>query len=491
VLDNSLYENAGMSFKGDIPVNDETIQSRIGIKTRVAAPDNERIGVLALRNLIENSDIDFSKTKIVIGATNVGEDKHDPGPQIRHSLDIIEQNCPNALVFDLYAGCPGFNASVGVLLALSRAGFLTKDAISIIVGAENIHRAKAFKPGHTANIIFGDDAMATALETTSTLAPHGRYSRHDTRPHPFGRDPVSDIAAALFKINGRLPLGGIIVDNQLGDLEIRIPASAARVQHRLVELMYPDAVESGVFSRFKSALEFYDHNVDSFAFDIMSVGHDPEIAPLIARAFVESATCHRIASVFVSKSGSFEISIHTGSGFDYTRFSSGITDARTRSHGCFGDFIHARSDEDGLFGFMDGKGVFLYATRGASHHLRELLGANDLTMDDVELLIEHQANFAMIPATLEQVLEGAGDDLKAAVARYIADRMVTNIHTRGNTSVVCMQRLPYDLERGALAEDEIQGFVVNGNLEQLRRANTVLYDSVGAGMTRSSFLERR
>lgn len=140
---------------------------------------------------------------------------------------------------------------------------------------------------------------------------------------------------------------------------------------------------------------------------------------------------------------------------------------------------------------MDGKGVFLYATRGASHLLSELLGANDLTMDDVELLIEHQANFAMIPATLEHVLGGAGDDLKVAVARYIADRMVTNIHTRGNTSVVCMQRLPYDLARGALAEDEIQGFVVNGNLEQLRRASTVLYDSVGAGMTRSSFLERR
>ena len=34
VQDNSLYENKGMVFKGDIPVNDKTIQDRIGVKTR-------------------------------------------------------------------------------------------------------------------------------------------------------------------------------------------------------------------------------------------------------------------------------------------------------------------------------------------------------------------------------------------------------------------------------------------------------------------------
>ena len=31
----------------------------------------------------------------------------------------------------------------------------------------------------------------------------------------------------------------------------------------------------------------------------------------------------------------------------------------------------------------------------------------------------------------------------------------------------------------------------NQNLEKLRHAKTVLYDSIGAGMTRSSFLERK
>ena len=97
----------------------------------------------------------------------------------------------------------------------------------------------------------------------------------------------------------------------------------------------------------------------------------------------------------------------------------------------------------------------------------------------------------MIPLTLEQVLKSEQRNLKDAVADVIANKMVTNIHVRGNCSVVCMQRLPYDLQRGALQPDTIQGFSVNQNLENLSHAKTILYDSIGAGMTRSSFIERK
>ena len=68
--------------------------------------------------------------------------------------------------------------------------------------------------------------------------------------------------------------------------------------------------------------------------------------------------------------------------------------------------------------------------------------------------------------------------------------MVTNVHERGNCSVVCMQRLPYDLKRGALQADMIQGFKINRNLDRLKEAKLILNDSVGAGMTRSSFLQK-
>jgi 3-oxoacyl-[acyl-carrier-protein] synthase III len=140
---------------------------------------------------------------------------------------------------------------------------------------------------------------------------------------------------------------------------------------------------------------------------------------------------------------------------------------------------------------MNGKGVFLIATRGAKKHLNQLLSGSNLEIDDIDLLIEHQANFAMIPLTLGQVLEDGRKDLKDAVADFIADKMVTNIHVRGNCSVVCMQRLPYDLQRGKLRPDKIQEYSVNQNLKNLKHAKIILYDSIGAGMTRSSFLQKR
>ena len=171
----------------------------------------------------------------------------------------------------------------------------------------------------------------------------------------------------------------------------------------------------------------------------------------------------------------------------------GIIDTFTQSHGCFAPYIEVLPsiDRADLFGQMNGKGVFLHATRGAQYHLEVLMSPNNLDMDDIDLLIEHQANFAMIPLTLEQVLKGGQKDLKNTVADVIADKMVTNIHVRGNCSVVCMQRLPYDLQRGALGPDSIQGYSVNQNLQKLKHAKTILYDSIGAGMTRSSFIQRK
>ena len=79
LTDNSMYENKGMFFKNGIPVNMQTIEERIGIRTRMVAPDDVRIGAIALQDLIDSQQIDPARIKIIIGATNVGEDKYDPG----------------------------------------------------------------------------------------------------------------------------------------------------------------------------------------------------------------------------------------------------------------------------------------------------------------------------------------------------------------------------------------------------------------------------
>ena len=490
IVDNSIYERKGLSFKGGIPVTNQTIEERIGVRTRKTAGTDERIGVSALQDLLDTSDVDLGRIKLVIGATNVGDDKYDPGPLIRHPYHIIRKYCPDALVFDLYAGCPGFNVSVELDLMLSLGGFLNAGDISIIIGAENIHRARSFKPDDTANIIFGDDALATALETRVSVTPHGQYTRKRSDTFRISHDFISEIAHKINEFCGNSSLDGIIIDNQLGNLIHRVPATAARVQHALVELRYPDQTSKGTFQRFKGAIDFYDQHVQSFAYDIMTYDANAAHVEKIARAYIESGKCKNVVSVYLAPDHSGTITLHQGRNFTFQRPKKGIIDAITRTHGCFAHYIQALPDNGDIFGDMDGKGVFLYATRGAKALLNELFSQNGIKIDDIDLLIEHQANFAMIPLTLAQILDTDLPDIKATVADLIANKMVTNVHVRGNCSVVCMQRLPYDLKRGALQADVVQDFKVNCNLEQLKNAKLILYDSVGSGMTRSSFLQR-
>ena len=493
LVDNSIYENKGLMFKGDIPVNNKTIEERIGVRTRMVASEDERIGVLALQDLLQTSDIDPARIKMIIGATNVGEDRLDPGPLIRHPFKLVQSDCPQALVLDLYAGCPGFNVSVELVFVMSLAGILRPGDLSIIVGAENVHRAKAFPPDDTANIIFGDDAMATVLETkafVSNAASGGMTAKVEFNA---GENFAHNSATAMLKMQGDHKIDGIIIDNQLGKLEHRVPATAARVQHHLVEQMNPEEAAKGTFKRFRKALPFYDQHVNSFAFDVMTVDRQPDHIAKIADAYVKSGKYKTIAAAYLAPDHNVVLSLHKGEGRSHLRPSWGIVDSLTRTHGCFAHYIEVRPFKvrKNMFGKMDGKGVFLHATRGAKYHLDILMSRNNLVMDDIDLLIEHQANFAMIPLTIEQVLSSDKADLKNTVADTVANKMVTNIHERGNCSVVCMQRLPYDLMRGTLRPDNIQGYAVNQNVENLKHAKTILYDSIGAGMTRSSFIQRK
>ena len=319
LVDNSIYEHKNLQFKGGIPVNNKTIEERMGVRTRKAAGTEERIGVIALQDLIDTSGIDPSRIKLVIGATNVGDDKYDPGPLIRYPYNIIRDQCPDAHVFDLYAGCPGFNVAVELTFMLSLTGFLKPGDLSIIIGAENLHRAKAFKPDDTANIIFGDDALATALKTMSnadTSGLIGQYSIRDRCEFALKKDPVSDTAQQILMLNGNDEVDGIIIDNHLGSLVYRVPATAARVQHALVELMFPDQTAAGMFKRFKDALEFYDQHINSFAYDIMTLDGKAQGVEEIAKAYVTSGKYKKVVSVYLSPEKSI-VTLHQGENYRF------------------------------------------------------------------------------------------------------------------------------------------------------------------------------
>ena len=412
LTDNSIYENTGMFFKGNTPVNMKSIEERIGIRTRMVAPDDVRIGVLALQNLMETSDIDPRRIKMIIGATNVGEDKYEAGPLIRHSFEAIKTWCPDAIPFDLYAGCPGYNVSVELLFMLSLTGQLKTGDISIIVGAENIHRAKAFVPLDTSNIIFGDDALATALVTTATRTPPSKKIHAKKTACSLSPDFVSDLAKAVLKLNGKQKIDGIIIDNQLGKLQYRVPATAARLQHELAVRIFPEKEKARHFNSFKNAMRFYNRHVDSFAFDIMSLSSNSQLVEKFAQAYIQSGKCNSVVTAYVTEDMNAEVAVYHGSGFVFDKPLYGVVDTRTRTHGCFAEYIQALPTENDVFGDMNGKGVFLYATRGARDHLNDFLQQNQLTMDDLDLLIEHQANFAMIPMTLEKVLDQGQPTLK-------------------------------------------------------------------------------
>jgi hypothetical protein len=359
------------------------------------------------------------------------------------------------------------------------------------VGAENIHRCKAFKPKNTSNIIFGDDSIATALETMSSVdLPENSI---ETRSYqgvlkPDLSDQLAQLTEIICDLNGSDKIDGILIDNKLGILPQRVPATASRLQHALVEHNHAEQVAQA--NGFKDLLALYDSRVDSFAFDINTLSDDPELVKTFAQAYIRAGKHRNMVSIYLRQDYSVEVTVHKGDSFVFKRPDKGIVDARTRTHGCFASYIQAVSRDGELFGEMNGKGVFLYATRGARNHIEALLGENDLTMKKLDLLIEHQANFAMLPLTLGQVLANGQPDLKADVVDYLANKMITNIHERGNCSVVCMQRLPYDLAKGALKPDTINGMPINRNLEKLQSAKIILNDSVGAGMTRSSFIQR-
>jgi 3-oxoacyl-[acyl-carrier-protein] synthase III len=491
VVDNAHFENRGMVFKNNIPVTAQAIEERIGVRTRTVAPEDVRIGVIAFQDLLDTSKIDPSRIKLLIGATNVGEDKYEPGPLIQYPHRLIREKSCEIAAMDLYAGCPGFNVGVEMAFMMSLCGMLKEGDISVIVGAENIHRAQAFRKDDTADIIFGDDAMATALQTTAAAGSTGHYSQSRTFKMPAKRTTFLDeIAKAIRDCTRGEKIDGIIVDNQLGSIQYRVPATAARIQHRLVELTCPQAVADGTFERFKDALKLYDEQVDSFAFDIMSMAKDPAWVGRLAEAYVRSGKYTTVVSVYLASDFSFSMTVHRGAGFVFTPPRTGIVDTATTTHGCFAGYIQAVPTPDDVFGEMDGKGVFLYATRCAPRHFGKLLVPNGLAIDDLDLLIEHQANFAMIPLTLEQLMADRGKSARKDVMDFLSNKMPTNIHRRGNCSVVCMQRLPYDLQRDALSPDTIQGFPINRNLNGLKSAKRIVYDSVGAGMTRSSFLQK-
>ena len=84
--------------------------------------------------------------------------------------------------------------------------------------------------------------------------------------------------------------------------------------------------------------------------------------------------------------------------------------------------------------FQDGKNVYKYAVSGMADVSEKILQRNNLTNDDVDWLIAHQANKRIIDATASRIgLE--------------EDKVLVNIHKYGNTTSGTLPLLLFDFEK--------------------------------------------
>ena len=119
------------------------------------------------------------------------------------------------------------------------------------------------------------------------------------------------------------------------------------------------------------------------------------------------------------------------------------------------------ADPNGHFLHMDGRPVFKWAIRTLKETIGEVLDLAGVGLDDVDLVVFHQANMRIINAAVEELGMPSG-------------KVFNNLDRYGNTSSASIP----------LALDEAY------RLGRVRRGNHVLFSGFGAGLTWATVLMR-
>ncbi len=118
---------------------------------------------------------------------------------------------------------------------------------------------------------------------------------------------------------------------------------------------------------------------------------------------------------------------------------------------------HETVDNHGHFVHMAGREVFKFAVRTMGQSCLRTLKKAGLTIDDVDLLVPHQANTRIIDSAVKRL-------------KIDHDKVWVNIHKYGNTSAAC---IPI-----CLSEAEAEG--------RLKKGDNVLVVAFGTGLTWAS-----
>lgn len=120
---------------------------------------------------------------------------------------------------------------------------------------------------------------------------------------------------------------------------------------------------------------------------------------------------------------------------------------------------HEILDKKEQFVTMDGQVVFKNAVKTMAQHCATLLKRHNLTVDDIDWFIPHQANLRIIETT-------------ASLLKYPMDKVIVNVDKYANTSSASIP--------SALHEAFLDG--------RVKRGQTLLFAAFGAGLTSGAVL---
>jgi 3-oxoacyl-[acyl-carrier-protein] synthase-3 len=119
------------------------------------------------------------------------------------------------------------------------------------------------------------------------------------------------------------------------------------------------------------------------------------------------------------------------------------------------------SSQTAGFVVMDGKEVFKNAVKYMSEVVNEVLQKNDLSADEIDWLVPHQANIRIIEATAKKL-------------NLSMDKVIVTVDKHGNTSAASVPL--------ALAEAV--------NSKKINKNDMILFEALGAGLTWGAILAR-
>lgn len=204
---------------------------------------------------------------------------------------------------------------------------------------------------------------------------------------------------------------------------------------------------------------------NAFAFDLQAACSGFLFGVSMAAKYIESGRYKKVLLVGADKMSSITdytdratcILFGDGAGavlFEPNYDGLGIQDELLKSDGIGRNYLYIKAGgsmypsteelikEKKHFVFQDGKHVFKYAVSGMADVSESILKRNNLTKDDIQWLVPHQANRRIIDATAERV--GLSED-----------KVMINIHKYGNTTTATIPLALNDYEKYLKKGDNI------------------------------------